>query len=122
MGFRTYASRLAAGFLLLVTAIEAAGPPKRIISTAPSITEILFALGLGDRVVGVTQYCRYPKEVALAILIPDHSMPTKEARKALPDTYSKADAIHNTGRAALFVAAMGSGRVDLLDAASLVAP
>ena len=29
-------------------------PPMRIISTAPGITEILFALGLGDRVVGAT--------------------------------------------------------------------
>lgn len=32
----------------------------RIISMAPSTTEILFALGLGDRVVGVTRYCDYP--------------------------------------------------------------
>lgn len=36
--------------------------PQRIVSTSPSITEILFALGLGDRVVGVTTYCRYPVE------------------------------------------------------------
>ena len=36
--------------------------PVRIISLAPSITEILFALGLGDRVVGVTDYCDYPPE------------------------------------------------------------
>lgn len=36
--------------------------PQRIISLAPSNTEILFALGLGDRVVGVTEYCNYPKE------------------------------------------------------------
>ncbi len=35
--------------------------PKRIISLAPSITETLFALGLGDRVVGVTSYCTYPQ-------------------------------------------------------------
>jgi iron complex transport system substrate-binding protein len=35
-------------------------PPRRIVSTAPSITETLFALGLGDRVVGVSQYCRHP--------------------------------------------------------------
>jgi iron complex transport system substrate-binding protein len=39
-----------------------AGPPTRIVSTSPSITETLFALGLGDRVVGVSQYCRYPDE------------------------------------------------------------
>ena len=62
--------------------------------------------------------CRYPKEAALAVLIPDHSMPTKEARKALPEAYSRADAVHNVGRAALFVAAMGAGRLDLLDAAT----
>ncbi len=35
-------------------------PPQRIVSLSPSITEILFELGLGDRVVGVTDYCRYP--------------------------------------------------------------
>ncbi|MBN2186540.1 MAG: cobalamin-binding protein [Dehalococcoidia bacterium] len=34
----------------------------RIISLAPSNTEILFALGLGNRVVGVTDYCDYPPE------------------------------------------------------------
>ncbi|HIP25859.1 MAG TPA: ABC transporter substrate-binding protein, partial [Archaeoglobus profundus] len=37
--------------------------PKRIVSLAPSNTEILFALGLGNRVVGVTDYCNYPPEV-----------------------------------------------------------
>jgi len=37
-------------------------PPRRIISLAPNITEILFDLGLGDRVVGVTRYCDYPAE------------------------------------------------------------
>lgn len=36
--------------------------PERIVSTAPSNTEILFALGLGERVVGVTEYCDYPEE------------------------------------------------------------
>ena len=36
--------------------------PQRIVSLAPSNTEILFALGLGDKVVGVTRYCDYPEE------------------------------------------------------------
>jgi iron complex transport system substrate-binding protein len=35
---------------------------QRIVSLAPNITEILFVLGLGDRVIGVTQHCNYPKE------------------------------------------------------------
>jgi iron complex transport system substrate-binding protein len=38
-------------------------PPMRIISAAPSITEMLYVLGLGDRVVGVTTFCHYPPEV-----------------------------------------------------------
>jgi len=37
---------------------------QRIVSLAPSITEILFALGAGGRVVGVTQYSNYPAEAA----------------------------------------------------------
>ena len=36
--------------------------PKRIISLAPSVTEMLFALGLGERIVGVTSYCDFPEE------------------------------------------------------------
>lgn len=36
--------------------------PERIVSLAPSNTEILFALGLGDKVVGVTDWCDYPPE------------------------------------------------------------
>jgi len=35
---------------------------ERIVSLAPSNTEILFALGLGDKVVGVTSYCNYPSD------------------------------------------------------------
>lgn len=46
--------------------LTAAGP-ARIVSTSPSITETLFALGLGDRVVGVSSYCRYP---AAALRLP----------------------------------------------------
>jgi iron complex transport system substrate-binding protein len=37
--------------------------PQRIISFAPSTTEILFALGLGEKVVGVSSYDNYPPEV-----------------------------------------------------------
>ncbi|MHB8897456.1 MAG: ABC transporter substrate-binding protein [Thermoguttaceae bacterium] len=36
--------------------------PQRIITMAPSVTETVFALGLGDRVVGVSDYCNYPPE------------------------------------------------------------
>lgn len=36
--------------------------PERIISLAPNITEILFSLGLGNRIVGVTNFCNFPAE------------------------------------------------------------
>jgi iron complex transport system substrate-binding protein len=36
--------------------------PQRIISVAPSNTEILFALGLEDKIVGITNYCNFPEE------------------------------------------------------------
>lgn len=39
-------------------------PPARIVSMAPNVTEILFALGLGDRVVGDTRFCDYPPAAA----------------------------------------------------------
>ncbi|MFC1512359.1 ABC transporter substrate-binding protein [Candidatus Latescibacterota bacterium] len=35
---------------------------RRVVSMAPNITETLLALGLGDRVVGVTRFCTYPPE------------------------------------------------------------
>jgi iron complex transport system substrate-binding protein len=41
-----------------------AATPKRIVSMAPNITEILFALGLGPAIVGVTRFCDHPPEAA----------------------------------------------------------
>ncbi len=48
--------------LFVIVAALPAAEPSRIVSTAPSLTEILYALGAGRRVVGVTQYCNYPPE------------------------------------------------------------
>jgi len=41
------------------------GDPQRIVSLAPNITEILYVLGLGERLVGVTQFSSYPPEASL---------------------------------------------------------
>jgi iron complex transport system substrate-binding protein len=40
-------------------------PVTRIVSFAPNITEILYELGLGDKVCGVTRFCKYPPQAAL---------------------------------------------------------
>ena len=37
-------------------------PPERIVSLAPSLTEMAFALGAGSKLVGATDYCNYPPE------------------------------------------------------------
>jgi iron complex transport system substrate-binding protein len=49
-------------FLVLLIAAPAAAAPQRLISLAPSVTETVFALGVGDRLVGVSTYCDYPVE------------------------------------------------------------
>jgi iron complex transport system substrate-binding protein len=62
------------------------GTPQRIVSLAPSNTEILFALGLGDRVVGVTDYCDYPPEVLNKTKVGGYANPDIEKIVALnPD-------------------------------------
>lgn len=72
--------------LLLLGASLHAAAPQRIVSTAPSITELLYALGLGDRVVGVTRFCRYPPEAQSKPKIGDYTSPNLEAIAALkPD-------------------------------------
>ena len=53
---------------------------------APSVTEVLFALGLGDRVIGITRYCNYPPEVEAKARVGGLLDPNFEAVVALrPD-------------------------------------
>lgn len=46
----------------LGTRFTLAAPPRRVVSLVPSQTELLFALGVGDRVAGVTRYCTRPAD------------------------------------------------------------
>ncbi|HEY1766254.1 MAG TPA: helical backbone metal receptor [Terracidiphilus sp.] len=72
--------------LLSCVAASAQATPRRIVSTAPSITETLFALGIGDRVVGVSQFCNYPPEVLKLPRIGSYIQPDAEAiARLLPD-------------------------------------
>ena len=57
---------------------EAPGP-QRVVSLAPSVTETLFALGFGDRLVGVTTYCDYPPEARRLPKIGGFMSPSLEA-------------------------------------------
>jgi iron complex transport system substrate-binding protein len=89
--------------------------PHRIVSTSPSLTETLFALGLGDRVVGVSQYCRFPDAVRDRAKVGSFLKPDVEAIARLsPDlvvVHGKADDLEGRLRAVgLNVAAVDHDR------------
>jgi ABC-type Fe3+-hydroxamate transport system substrate-binding protein len=93
---------------VLVT-LAALAQPMRIVSTSPSITETLFALGVGNRVVGVSTYCRYPPEVLRLPKVGTYARPDPEKIAILrPDL-----AIIHAGSATL------SGRLAALGIESL---
>jgi homoserine kinase len=52
------------------------------------------------------------------VMVPDFDMPTDESRHALPESLSRLDAVFNIGRAALVVAALATGRFELLRTAT----
>jgi iron complex transport system substrate-binding protein len=73
-------------FHFLLSTFSYAEPPNRIVSLAPSITEILFAAGLGDKLIGVTTFCDYPEEAKRKPKIGGMSNPSLEAVVSLrPD-------------------------------------
>jgi iron complex transport system substrate-binding protein len=60
--------------------------PKRVISLAPNLTEIVYAVGAGDKLVGVTTYCNYPQEAQKIDKVGDTLKPNAERIIALqPD-------------------------------------
>jgi len=70
-------------------------PPTRVISLMPSITEMVFAIGAGDAVIGVTQWCDYPPEARTRAKVGD-MRPNIEAILALePDLVLAVDAVRN---------------------------
>jgi iron complex transport system substrate-binding protein len=68
------------------TEVTLNAPAEKVVSVAPANTEIAFALGAGDKVVGVTTFCDYPEEAEAIEKIGDFSNPSLEKIVALePD-------------------------------------
>lgn len=57
----------------------------RIISLTPSHTEILYALGLEDQVVGITKYCDYPPETASKLKVGESNVSLEKVIALKPD-------------------------------------
>jgi iron complex transport system substrate-binding protein len=65
-------------FLFFLFVLPAHAQPKRIVSIAPSFTEILYAIGAGNEVVGTTLYCDYPPAALKTVKIGDVLNPNVE--------------------------------------------
>ena len=81
---RLLLTALAWGAALTPTAAQ--DIPRRIVSLAPSVTEVLFEAGAGSRVVGVTSHCLFPREALPLPKVGGYLTPSYEALVALqPD-------------------------------------
>ena len=59
-----------------------------------------------------------PEDLKVVVFVPDFEMPTQESRRRLPLQFARSDTIFNMSRTAMLIAALGSGRYDLLDEAT----
>lgn len=60
-------------------AVTLAGPAQRVVSLLPSFTELVYALGAGDRLVGRTTWCDYPPDALTVPSVGDGLTPNLEA-------------------------------------------
>ena len=101
------------------SAPEPVAEPHRIVSLTPALTEILFALDLGDRVVGVTEYCDTPPEAKTRPKVGGYVNPSVEAVVALrPELVvvspgpGNRDAVQAMDRAGLRIAVVPAETLD----------
>ena len=72
--------------MLIISSMAINAQPQRVISLAPHITEMVFRIGVGDRLVGRTEYCSYPPAAAEIPSIGAYLNPNYEKMVALkPD-------------------------------------
>lgn len=98
---------------LLDMALQLEGHPDNV---APAL--------LGEMVVGAIEGRRFeyirvplPEELEFIVLIPDFPLLTEEARRVLPKSYSREQAVYNTSRSALLVGALLTRKYDVISTA-----
>lgn len=74
--------------------VQIARLPQRIVSLAPSNTEIIYALGLEDRLVGTTDYCDYPEAAKSKPRVASYTTPDLEKVVSVQPDLILAEAIH----------------------------
>lgn len=99
--------------------VSVSRPVKRIVSMAPNVTEMLFAIGLDEEIVGVTSFCDYPEAARKKPKIGGYYDPNIEAILSLapglivatPDGYSK-ERIGKLGQAGIPVFVINPQEID----------
>ncbi len=127
-GLGSSATAALAGILLANAYANAPQAPNEVIAAAAEYecgrhADNIAPAMLGSCVVGVraaetnaifAQRIIVPAELKAVLFIPDFAMDTAQSRSALPNTYSRDDAVFNVGRAALLAAALAGGNTALL--------
>jgi homoserine kinase len=127
-GLGSSAAALIAGVVIADHLLGLHWKPLRILDEAARIEghpDNVAACVLGSIVAsaidagGVARAVRVelPARYALAVVVPDFILPTTEARRVLPEQYSRQDAIFNVQRSALLIAALATGTTSAFPAA-----
>jgi homoserine kinase len=87
---------------LVTIATRLEGHPDNV---APALLGGLMVAAMEGKQVTVARFA-VPRELRCVLFIPDHSLPTKKSRSVLPSRVSRADAIYNASRVALWIAAL----------------
>lgn len=98
---------------VLTAAARAEGHPDNV--AAALLGGLTVSCADGGRVTAVSLPA--PSEVEWVVLLPETESSTRDARAVLPDTVSRSDAVFNVQRVSLLLAALATGRADLLDQA-----
>ncbi len=127
-GLGSSAAALTAGVVIADQLLRLHWKPLRILDEAARIEghpDNVAACVLGSIVAsamdsgGVARAVRLelPARYGIAVVVPDFVVPTSEARAALPDCYSREDAVFNVQRSALLIAALATGTTSAFPAA-----
>jgi homoserine kinase len=128
-GLGSSASATVAGLVAADALLDGALGPQRILELATAAeghadnaaAAVYGGLCVVTDVDGLPRAIRIdpPTDLLAALYIPDRQLSTAAMRGALPATVPFADAVHNVGAAALAVAALSQGRLDLLRPATV---
>ncbi|HUY24502.1 MAG TPA: homoserine kinase [Candidatus Saccharimonadales bacterium] len=126
VGLGSSAAAIVAGLLIGIQIFETRPDDESLIGLAAEIEghpDNVAAACLGGLVVAaadprsgrvMVRKARVPAELRFVAVVPDMPLSTDEARALLPDTYTRADAVHNLQRAALLAASAFSGDFDFV--------